>query len=112
MAKRLELLEFFTTNNSSGWKTKEKILREKEPDIYLNIINHAKDLQFSNELKFTEKIWYFINDEIEQILCPVCGTPIKFGRSIKEGYNKYCSIKCANQSTEHKKNVKQTNLKR
>ena len=107
--KSREFLIFFTENNSSGYKTKEKILRNRYPELYNDIINHSKKIENRFNLSFKEKIWYFINDVVINPKCPVCGENINFGRSITEGYNKYCSIKCTNADKGHIDKVKKTN---
>lgn len=107
--EKIDLSRFFIENNQSGAKTKEKTLKIKYSELYKELIKFSSSLYFSDNLSFKEKIWFFINNIKEQPTCPTCGSPIKFGRSLSEGYNKYCSLKCANTSKEHIEKVKKTN---
>ena len=43
--------------------------------------------------------------------CEECGKPTKFN-GLEKGYNKYCSILCANSDVTKKDRIKETNLKR
>lgn len=105
----MNYFKFFIEENKSGYKTKEKWLMNNYRDLYDKIINNykSKDLDIS----FKEKVWLFINGLTEKPKCE-CGSKLRFKKSLKEGYGKYCSIPCANKSEEHKKSIEKTNIKR
>lgn len=89
--------EFFTTDNKSGWKTRENILKKSEPNVYAAVI------EFSNknslfDLSFKQQIWHFINNEPNRKKCLGCGGDVEFRDSLLKGYRKFCSLPCANQS--------------
>jgi hypothetical protein len=89
--------EFFTTDNKSGWKTKELILMSKKPEIYSELklfINQHKLF----DLSFKEQIWYFINNYKERKVCLNCSNLVTFKDSLNRGYNDFCSLDCANNS--------------
>lgn len=93
----MDYKDFFIKNNKSGWKTKENILKIKEPKIYYEIINFSEENNF-NDLPFKEKIWYFIHNEKTKKKCLSCGDFVKFKDSLSKGYNDFCSLECANKS--------------
>ena len=47
---------FFTTDNKSGYKTRENWLSDNHPDLYEKIINYSQQIKL--ELSFKEKIWF------------------------------------------------------
>lgn len=104
----MELLKFFTENNLSGHKTKETLLMKNFPDMYVQVVNHSNFLPFKDKLTFREKIWYFIHNETNQMVCKECGTKLKFGKDLRAGYPKYCSVKCMNKNRDHIAQVKLT----
>jgi hypothetical protein len=99
--------DFFLKNNQSGFKTKESFLIKNHSELYNNIINFSSD--FLSNLPFKQKIWHFIHNINKIPNCKNCSKPLKFGRSLKEGYNEFCSLVCLNKSEIHKSKVKETN---
>jgi hypothetical protein len=83
--------EFFTTDNKSGWKTREDRLKNNFPEIYEKIIDYCKLFDLI-ELPFKEKVWHFINGSKELPKCS-CGKNVKFKGNLIEGYNLNCSLK-------------------
>jgi hypothetical protein len=102
----MDYKKFFLENNSSGSKTKEDFIKKNHIEIYDKINKYIGIHNFSNDLPFKEKIFLFINNIIEFPKCSTCGVPLRFKKSLKEGYGKYCSIRCTNQSEDHKVKVK------
>ena len=100
--------DFFLTDNKSGWKTCENKLKNKFSVLY-DMINDYSNKHNFNTYTFKEKIWYFINNETSHPKCLQCDKQLKFGKSLSNGYGKYCSLKCTNKNNEHKENVKKTN---
>jgi hypothetical protein len=58
-----------------------------------------------------EKVWALINDKKSPDVCIICGNKVKF-KSIKNGYNSYCSAKCSANSPHTVEKRKQTNLQK
>jgi hypothetical protein len=104
----MDYKNFFLVNNSSGSKTKEDFLKKNHIEIYDKINTYIKENNFPTDLPFKEKIFVFINEIKEEPKCNSCGKQLKFKKSLKEGYGKYCSIKCNNQSEEQKNKIKNT----
>ncbi len=96
-----EIKKYFLTNNKSGCKTNEKWLLKNEPELYYLIINHTQNQIIS----FKERVYLYINNIATAPICPQCGKCVKFIGTLKKGYSKYCSIKCLNQSQEHKNKI-------
>jgi hypothetical protein len=106
----MDYKEFFLTNNKSGYKTVDNKLKSSFPLIYNKLMNYVKEHNLY-EYTFKEKIWYFMNGVKDHPHCEQCNKKIKFGRSLTEGYNRFCTITCANKHESHIENGKQTNLK-
>jgi len=104
----MDLLKFFLSDNKNGVKTTEKFLIKNNNTLYNSIVNHINEPWFV-ELPFKEKIWYHIYDINSKQKCLHCEKDLKFGKSLKDGYGKYCSISCTNKSEQHKEKVKSTN---
>lgn len=103
--KIIDLKKFFIEDNKSGHKTKEKWLINNHVDLYNEIISFSKHIK---DIVFKQRVYLYINQLSELPKCE-CGKQLKFKKSLKEGYGKYCSVKCTNQSKEHKERVKKTN---
>ena len=89
--------EFFLTNNRSGWKTREHLLKLKQPEIYSNLKEFI-NINLLNDLPFKQQVWHFVNNEPNKKKCPVCGNSVSFRDSITKGYHEFCSLVCANNS--------------
>jgi hypothetical protein len=97
----------FFSDNKSGWKTNEKILSKKEPTIYDEVKKFA-ELHSLNHLKFQQQVWHFINKYPDIPKCAECNEILKFKKSLKEGYGKYCSLLCTNKNKNHIESSKKT----
>jgi len=67
---------FFTTDNKSGHKTREKWLNQNHEGLYNKIINHCSNINF--DLSFKEKIWFYYHGLTLRPKCISCQTEIKF----------------------------------
>lgn len=105
----MDLLIFFTTDNKSGYKTKESFLKNNHNDLYEKIINYTTHL---TSMPFNQKIWHYINQVKEIPTCKKCGVNLKFKRSLTEGYGVYCSLLCTNSDIEHINKIKITNTEK
>jgi hypothetical protein len=106
-----ELIDYFTMNNQSGFKTKEKHVI-KNFDGLIDIINDYNKKYFNLELPFTQKLYNYLYDIIEIPKCDNCDKPIKWRGIFTEGYLKNCSKECKNNSKLRIERTKATNLKK
>lgn len=100
--------EFFTTNNKSGWKYKETILKNNYPEIYEPILNYSI-INNLIDLSFKQRVWHFINNIPKVPICLNCNNHPKFK---KNNYNEFCSLDCANNSNLLQKRVEDANEKK
>ena len=107
----MDYINFFTKDNKSGIKTKETYLSKHYPELFNEVNNYLTFDWFIN-LPFKEKIWYFINDIHHEISCLHCGSEVKFKGNLNKGYNKYCSLICANESGDLSKLAKEATIKK
>lgn len=89
---------FFTTDNKSGHKTREKWLNQNHEGLYNKIINHCSNINL--DLSFKEKIWFYYNGLTERPKCISCQTEIKFRNRLDKPYGDFCSLICANTNKE------------
>lgn len=103
------LIDYFTTNNQSGYKTKEKHVIKNFENLFTTI-NNYNDKYFGQELPFTQKLYNYLYDIIEIPKCDNCGNLIKWRGIFTEGYLKNCSKKCKDKSKLRIERTKATNL--
>ena len=101
-------LDFFL-DNPSGWKTVEKKLKNYDELLVYKILEYCETEKLSL-LSFKNKIWHFIYEVKNIPKCQYCNEELKFGRSIREGYNKYCSVTCCNKSEKHITDSNETSI--
>lgn len=84
------ILKDLLTNNSNGYKTREKTFLKNYPIDYQSIV----------KIKFTdnwyEKLYCYLHDIDDKPKCEICGCNVNFNRFTK-GYYSYCSIICRNK---------------
>ena len=88
----------------NGGSVSERSIQIHYPEFHQYILNN-----FSDELSWSEKLYWYYNKLTNFPTCPVCGSITKF-INIKEGYRKYCSRKCLNCDPDKKEKTKQTCL--
>jgi hypothetical protein len=100
---------FFTTDNKSGYKTKEKWFHKNHANEYDKIINYCKPFHLKT---FKEKIWFYFHNLKEIPKCS-CGKESTFSNRFDRGYQSFCSLECANENKEEllKRQI-QTNQKK
>lgn len=82
--------------------------------IKYNEILHKKIIDYNSNfsgITWTCKVFNYINNIKNLPRCPVCGKLVKF-HTLKNGYKKYCSIKCAANSSEFCSKRKNTILQK
>ena len=99
-----EILNF--TKNSPN-RLRESFFIKNNVELYNKIFFFTKELDIS----FKQKVWHYVFNKPHYITC-YCGNSLKFKNNWKEGYNKYCSTKCASNSVEFKEEVKNTLLEK
>lgn len=107
-----ELKIYLSIDNKSGYKTKENHIKYKFPDHYQKINEFEKKSDYPTNIKFTQKLYNYLNDIFEIQKCLNCGCEIKWKNKFSEGYQKYCSFKCSSSSGERIKNIVNTNLEK
>src|SRR5208283_2060295 len=105
-----ELISYFTTNNKSGYKTKEKHIIKKY-DKLLEEINFYDEKHFNLSFPFTQKLYNYLYEITKIPKCDNCGNDIKWRGIFTEGYLKNCSKKCKGNSKLRIERGKKTNLK-
>jgi len=103
-------LSFFTTNNKSGYKTKEQWFSKNHLEEYQTILTYCSNKIPSSSFK--EKIWFYFNNLTQKPKCESCGSEITFSERFDRGYNSFCSLKCANDSGLLLKKSKESMLKK
>jgi hypothetical protein len=106
-----KLIDYFTTNNKSGYKTKESHIIKNFEGL-IEVINEYNNVYFNSELPFTQKLYNYLYDIIEIPRCDNCSNPIKWRGIFTEGYLKNCSKECKNNSKLRIERTKATNLKK
>ena len=81
-------------------KDNKRYIAVKYPEFYKYIYSKY---DLSN---FSEMLYLYYHNLYTQPKC-ICGNDLKF-QSLKKGYSKFCSTKCANNSNEHHIKTKQT----
>lgn len=96
-----ELKEWFTTNNKSGYKTRESWLKKNHPELHFEINNIQAN-------SFIERILIYLMDLNEIPKCLECNNNVTYLGSINRGFSKFCSITCSNKSiiTNNKRKIK------
>jgi len=98
---KLEIFDYFTTDNTSGKKSTEKWLSKNNNELYLNIIYWCDKFEQLKNIEFKRKVYHYIIESTIIPICPTCGNNLIFFR-VRDGYKKYCSDKCVKNSTEYK----------
>ena len=97
---------YFITNNKSGHKTKESWFSKNHSDEYEKIISYCSKFEIPT---FKEKIWFYYHNLNELPKCCGCGINVPFSGRFDRGYQKFCSLKCANDNGNLIEKVKKTN---
>lgn len=99
----VELKEYLYLNNKSGFKTREKHIKNKFPDLYEKIIS------FSKGNNWHELLYNYVNNISENPKCKFCGNILHI-KKYNLGYFNYCSVSCLNKTESHKNKIKKTCL--
>lgn len=91
-------LSFFTTDNVSGYKTRESWFSKNHVDEYSKINEYCSKINI--DLNFKEKIWFYYNQINERPKCKTCGGEIKFRNRFDTPYGDFCSLNCINNNKD------------
>ena len=98
-----DVLQFMLNcNDKSGALRKESYFSKVFPELYLSY----KSVEFPlwlHDAQFCQKLWHFLRDNYEQVVCKTCGKPCKFN-NFRNGYYTYCSKKCPSNNKEWQEN--------
>jgi len=108
---KTELIDYFLTDNKSGYKTKESHVNKKFVGL-IEIINEYQNNYFNSDFPFTQKLYNYLYDIVETPKCDNCGNNIGWRGIFSEGYLKNCSKECKNKSKLRIFRTKQTNLEK
>lgn len=102
----------FISENSE--RVKEYYVKKNYPNLYNDILEHISfyNIELNKEL-FTNKLWYFVNDIKQTIMCAYCNekTP-SFYKNWKQGIRKFCSSACTGKSSETHQKMEKTCLEK
>ena len=87
-------------------RMREKYFIKYHTQIYDEIIKFTRDV---NDIPFKFKVWHWVNDEPNYILCK-CGKKVKSHISWQDGWRKFCSTKCSANDLDKKEKSKNTIL--
>jgi len=110
--KKSELIQYFTQNNKSGYKTREIHVKKNFPELLDDIEKYNETFFSKEKLVFSQKLYHFLYDVKEIPLCEHCGGKMKWRGVFTEGYLKYCSRVCNDKSKHRIMRMKKTNMKR
>jgi hypothetical protein len=105
----MNYLEFFTTDNKSGWKCRYDRLNHNNPEMCNKIITYS-EVNGLSELPFKLKVWHFINNAPSIPKCKTCNGNVNFKGNLTQGYCDYCSLTCSANNNTTKLKVKNTSL--
>ena len=98
-----DVLQFMLNcNDKSGALRKESYFSKVFQELYISY----KSVEFPlwlYDAHFCQKLWHFLRDNYEQVVCKTCGKQCKFN-SFRKWYYTYCSKKCAPNNKEWQKN--------
>lgn len=107
-----ELMRYFTSDNSSGWKSREKHVMKKYKGLLDEINDFVLASEYDIEIPFTQKLYNYLFDIIKIQRCVTCGEPIKWKNRFSEGYRSSCSVSCKHKSKLRLKKMYETNEKK
>lgn len=97
---------------SSPNRLRESYIKNNYPEFYNKILEFISKYNLPINIKFKEKLYYFINDIREKVCCKICKSDVNFNRNFKDGYKDFCSAKCTQQNPETKKKRKSTTIEK
>jgi hypothetical protein len=96
--------EFINYFNKNKIKLVESSLYKVYPELVTSINNTIK-IESDN---FSEKVYLYLNDMESSPFCNHCDINKVSFDTFRNGYHKYCSVKCSSNSNEKKNKIKET----
>lgn len=90
---------FYNGDNLNKNKLRESWVQSNLPQLYEEITHFILSNRISDELKFSNKIYLYLENTSEIPLCQQCKENHKRFIGFSEGYDLFCSKKCASKST-------------
>ena len=106
LPERNKIINNITQNKSN--RLRETYLKNNYSEVYNNILSYCSNI---SDLPFIQKIWHWVNDTNNYVLCK-CGNRTSFNRNWIDGYRKNCSAKCSQSDDLTKDRRKKTNLEK
>jgi hypothetical protein len=91
------LNKLYEITNGIKTRLRSSYLEKHNSELHNEIISFCSLI----DVPYIQKIWHWVNDEPDHIKC-YCGNIITFNRNWLNGYKKYCSSICAQNSNETK----------
>jgi hypothetical protein len=96
----MDISNFLNDNGRvSSTRTTEKYVGRNFPDDLKNILEHSEKMG-TQEVTFSEKIYYYLNKIESPIRCANCKINKTKYSGLVIGYGQYCSSKCSNSAPE------------
>ena len=92
----------------SDIKLSKLYIKKHHPEFFEYLLNEYSSYPYK---KFTEILYCYYNNIIVHPTCPICGKLVPF-LDFYRGYQKYCSLKCSNNSIDVKNKREMTNIDR
>jgi len=89
---------FFDNGNLNKNKLRESWVEKNLNELYLDLKGFQRE-NLQNEIKFSQVIFNYINHHLKIPKCRICLDKDKRFIGFKEGYNDFCSKKCASKSS-------------
>lgn len=95
--------------NEEGLMTSSKFNIKDNQEIKELIIQHTNYMP--QDCKFSERLYCILHDYASRPKCNICNKFLKF-KGFGYGFGNYCSLKCANNDTNIRKKIENTNIKK
>ena len=103
--KREELIHIIDNN---PLRLRESYFINNFLDIYKEILDYTNNL----DLPFKQRLWHYINQKPNYIICKVCSNRVTFHKNWLDGYREYCSTKCSQTNPKTKEKRKETTIRK
>ena len=100
MISKEEYIEIPRQHRTASW------IKNHRPDIY-----DFFEKQFPQDLSWSEKNYWFLNDVKDYPKCPICGKRLNYSTAYTR-YTSYCCKNCANKSQDRINKIKHTKKER
>ena len=106
MAEEVKVMNIIPFNKLNRKNQQEDYVKKHNIEFY-NYLNDS----YPKDISFKEKLYWYYHNICSYPVCSECGKRTRF-RNFRDGYGKYCSVKCSRNSDETKDKIIKTNIKR